>query len=138
MSESDAACQLVRLAGETNRYSICERDLGVYEVYEDRRLLDSLLQWEAVLPFDELTGLSDFQSLREQQSSGPTLNEADQQILDWLVANANLSDEDNNGAYFGGLCQAATVFRGDAKRVRRFLLSGWAARQLAKPHTDLR
>ena len=120
---SDAASQLGRLAGGTNRYSICERDLDVFEVYDDRRLLDSLLQWEAVLPFDELTGLSDFQILRDQQSSGPVLNKADQDMLDWLIANANLSDGDNNAAYFGGLCQAAIAFKGDEEGVRRFLLS---------------
>jgi hypothetical protein len=65
----------------------------VYEVCDDRRLLNSLPQWEGVLPFNELTGLSVFQRLREQESSGPTLNEADREMLDWLIANATLSDE---------------------------------------------
>ena len=41
---SDAACQLGRLAGGTNRYSVYKRDTGVFEVCDDRRLLDSLLQ----------------------------------------------------------------------------------------------
>jgi hypothetical protein len=130
---SDAACQLGRLAGETNRYSICERDTGVFEVCDDRRLLGSLLQWEAVLPFDELTGLSDFQRLREQQSSGPTLNEADQDMLDWLITNANLSEEEN-----GGLCQAAIAIWGGEERVRRFLRRRWIARQLEKRQIVLR
>jgi hypothetical protein len=115
---SDAACQLGRLAGETDRYSICERDTGVFEVCDDRRLLDSLLQWQGVLPFDELTGLSDFQRLREQQSAGPTLNKADQDILDWLITNANLSEDENDAAYFGGLCQAAIAFKGDEQEAK--------------------
>jgi len=115
--------QLGRLAGETNRYSIYERDTGVFEVCDDRRLLDNLLQWEAVLPFDELTGLSDFERLRDQQSSGPTLNKADQDMLAWVITNANLDEDEYNAAYFGGLCQAAIAFKGDEKGVRRFLLS---------------
>ena len=114
---SDAACQLGRLAGETNRYRICERGTGVFEVFDDRRLLDSLLQWQAILPCDELTGLSDFQKLREQQSSGPTLNEADRDMLDWLTLNASFSEGENDAAYFGGLCQAAIAFKGDEEGV---------------------
>jgi len=43
----------------------------VSEVCDDRRLLNSLPQWEGVLPFNELTALSVFQRLREQESSGP-------------------------------------------------------------------
>ena len=129
---SDAACQLRRLAGGTNRYSVYKRDTGVFEVCDDRRLLDCLLQWQGVLPFDEVTGLSDFQKLREQQSSGPTLNKADQDMLDWLITNANLSEDENDAAYFGGLCQAAIAFKGDKERVRRFLLSKWIARQAEK------
>jgi hypothetical protein len=119
---SDAACQLRWLAGETSRYSICDRDTGVFEVCDDRRLLDSLLQWEGVLPFDELTGLGDFQRLREQQSSGPTLNEADRDMLEWLITNATLGEEEN-AAYFGGLLQAAIAFKGDEEGVKRFLMS---------------
>jgi hypothetical protein len=87
-----------------------------------------LLQWEAVLPFDELTGLGDFQRLRDQQSSGPMLNKADQDMLDWLITNANLSEEAIDAAYFGGLCQAAIAFKGDEEGVRRFLLSRSTAR----------
>jgi hypothetical protein len=119
---SDAECQLDRLAGETNRYSICERDTGVFEVCDDRRLLESLLQWQAVLPFDELTGLNDFQRLREQQSSGPSLNEADRDMLDWLTLNATFSKNENDAVYFGGLCRAAIAFKGDEEGVRRFIL----------------
>ena len=73
--------------------------------------------------FDELTGLNDFQKLREQQSSGPSLNEADRDTLDWLTLNASFSEDENDAAYFGGLCQAAIAFKGDEKGVRRFLLS---------------
>ena len=134
---SDAACQLRRLAGETNRYSICEPDTGVFEVCDDRRLLDSLLQWEGVLPFDELTGLSDFQRLREQQSSGPTLNEADRDMLEWLITNATLREEEN-AAYFGGLLQAAIAFKGDEEGVKRFLMSRRTARQVEKRQIVLR
>jgi hypothetical protein len=135
---SDAACQLRRLAGETKRYSICERDTGIFEVCDDRRLLDRLLQWQAVLPFDELTGLSDFQTLRQQQSSGPTLNEADRDMLDWLTTNATLSEGEDDAAYFGALCQAAIAFKGDEEGVRRFLMSRWTARQLEKWQIDVR
>ena len=119
---SDAASQLWRLASETNRYSICERDTGVFEVYDDRRLLESLLQWQAILPCDELTGLGDFQRLRQQQSSGPSLNEADRDMLDWLTLNASFSEGEDNAAHFRGLCQAAIAFKGDDEGVGRFLL----------------
>src|SRR5215475_84394 len=75
------------LAEKTNRYMVCDCELGNFKVHDGRRLLDSLLQWQTVLPFDEITGLSDFEELREQQSAGPSLSEADQQVLEWLLVN---------------------------------------------------
>jgi hypothetical protein len=58
------------------------------------------------------------------------LNEADQDMLDWLITNANLIEgEDNNAAYFGGLYQAAIPFKGDEEGVRRFLRSRSTARR---------
>ena len=75
------------------------------EVCDDRRLLNSLPQWEGVLPLG---------------SSGPTLNEADREMLDWSIANA--TRRDNKGGYFGGLCQAAIAFWGDEEQVRRLSL----------------
>ena len=121
---------LTQLAEKTNRYTVCDCELGNFKVYDDRRLLDSLLQWQTVLPFDEITGLSDFDELREQQSAGPSLNKADKEVLEWLLVNAELlvnagahedADEDA-GLYFGGLWRAATVLEGSEAEVRRFLL----------------
>jgi len=115
---------LTQLAEKTNRYTVCDCELGNFKVYDDRRLLDSLLQWQTVLPFDEITGLSDFDELREQQSAGPSLNEADQEVLEWLLVNAGAhEDADEDAAlYFGRLCRAATVLEGSEADVRRFLL----------------
>ena len=53
----------MKIANKTNRYALCECGQGLFEVLDNRRLLDSLLQWQAVLPFDDETGLSDFEKL---------------------------------------------------------------------------
>ena len=74
--------RLLELAKKTNRYSVCDCGRGIFEVFDGRRLLDSLLQWQAVLPFSEETGLGDFEELRKQQSKEPALNDADQDVLD--------------------------------------------------------
>jgi hypothetical protein len=65
--------RILDLAKKTNRYRVCDCGLGVFEASDQRCLLDALLQWQAVLPFSEETGLSDFEELCEQQSEGPTL-----------------------------------------------------------------
>src|SRR5262245_28764079 len=84
---------LTELAKKTNRYSVCDYGLGIFMVHDGRLLLDSLLQWQALLPFSESTGLSDFEELREQQSAGPALNEADQEMLNWLLVNAEVQED---------------------------------------------
>jgi hypothetical protein len=111
------------LAKKTNRYRVCDCGLGVFEVSDGRCLLDALLQWQAVLPFSEETGLSDFEELCEQQSEGPTLNEADQDVLLWLMENAGAHEDEDDARYYGSLCQASTVFEGSEAEVRRWLLA---------------
>ena len=113
---------LTQLAEKTNRYTVCDCGLGNFKVHDGRRLLDSLLQWQTVLPFDKITGLSDFEELREQQSAGPSLNDADQEVLDWLLVNAEVQEDADEEAVLYGLWRAATVFEGSEAEVRRFLL----------------
>jgi hypothetical protein len=47
-----------------------------------------------VLPFDEETGLSDFEELCQQQSDGPKLNKADEEMLVWLMVNADAIEDE--------------------------------------------
>jgi hypothetical protein len=113
--------RLVELAESTNRYQICDCGQGGHEVFDGRRLLDDLLQWQAVLPFDEETRLSDFEELCQRQSGGPKLNKADEEMLTWLMVNAEVIEDE--AGYYGGLYQAATIFKGNEGEARRFLLA---------------
>jgi len=114
--------RLVKLANKTNRYGLCECGQGFFEVLDNRRLLDSLLQWQAVLPFDDETGLSDFEKLLAHQGGGPKLNNADEDVLLWLMENACAHEDEADTVYYSGLCQAATVFEGNEAEVAGFLL----------------
>lgn len=80
--------RLVKIANKTNRYALSEREQGLFEVLDNRRLLDSLVIWQAVLPFDDETGLSDFEKLLAHSGGGPELNKADEDVLRWLMENA--------------------------------------------------
>jgi|HubBroStandDraft_6_1064221.scaffolds.fasta_scaffold01803_18 hypothetical protein len=113
--------RLVELAKRAYRYKILDCGQGVFEVFDGRRLLDSLLQWQAVLPFDEETGLSDFEELCQGQSCGPKLNKADEDVLDWLMENVDAIEDE--AGYFGRLYQAAIIFEGNEAEVGRFLLA---------------
>ena len=115
--------RISNLASKTNRYMICDYGPGVFGVCDDRRLLDAMLQWQAVLPCCEETGLSDFEELCEQQSAGPTLNEADQDVLEWLMQNACGHPDEDVARYYDSLCRASTVFEGNEAEVRRWLLA---------------
>jgi hypothetical protein len=119
-AESDL---LLEFAKKTNRYIVCDCGLGVFEVLDGRRLLDGLLQWQALLPVDEETGLSHFEELRKQQSGEPLLNKADQEVLLWLTEIAGAYDGEPDELYYAELWQAATMFKGTEAEVRRFLLA---------------
>ena len=114
-------CDLSRLAKMTKRYSICDCRQGFFQVFDNRRLLDRLLQWEAVLPFDEETGLSDWRLLRRQLSAGPKLTDADEEALTWLATNAEVQDDVAMARYYSNIFRAATVFEGSEAQVMRFL-----------------
>ena len=113
--------RLAELAKRTGRYRICDCGQGGFQVFDGRRLLDSLLQWQDVLPFDEETGLSDFEELRQWESGGPKLNKADEDLLDWLMVNADAIEDE--AGYFSVLYQAAINFEGNEAEVGRFLLA---------------
>lgn len=114
--------RLVTIANKTNRYALCECGQGLFEVLDNRRLLDSLVKWQAVLPFDDETGLSDFEKLLAHSGGGPKLNKADEDVLRWLMVNACAHEDEADTFYYGGLCQAATVFEGNEAEVTGFLL----------------
>jgi hypothetical protein len=114
--------RLVKIANQTNRYMLCECGQGLFEVLDSRRLLDSLVKWQAVLPFDVETGLSDFEKLLAHSGKGPELNKADEGMLHWLMVNACAHEDEADAFYYGGLCQAATVFEGNEAEMTGFLL----------------
>ena len=114
--------RLAKLTNKTNRYALCECGEGLFEVLDNRCLLDSLLQWQAVLPFDEETGLSEFEKLLAHSGGGPKLNDADENVLLWLMENACAHEDEADTLYYSGLCQAATVFEGNEAEVTGFLL----------------
>lgn len=116
--------EIEALARRTQQYSICCVQPAVFEVMDDRRLLDGLLLWDAVTP-DESTGLPEFEKLRKKISEGPTLNEADRDLLDWLCTNAECyANGDEDGALIlRQLHASATAFRGSEEETKRFLLA---------------
>ena len=111
------------LARLTRRYSICTCRTGSFKVFDNRYLLDNLLRWPGVLPFDEVTGIFEFNELRVNLSAGPTLNEADHEVLSWLGTNAEAIsyDEEEAAKRFTKIFRAATVSEGDVHAVERFL-----------------
>ena len=114
--------RLVKLANKTNRYALCECGQGLFQVLDNRPLLDSLVRWQAVLPFDDQTGISEFEKLLGQQGEGPKLNEADESVLVWLMENAGAHENEADASYYGKLCKAATVFEGNEAEVTDFLM----------------
>jgi hypothetical protein len=67
--------RLCALADRTKRYSICEVEPGLFEVIDDRYLLDHLLQFPELHPrVDDLD--IEFDEAVDALSSGPTLNAA--------------------------------------------------------------
>ena len=81
-----------------------------------------MVKWQAVLPFDDETGLSDFEKLLAHLGGGPELNKADEDVLLWLMENACAHEDEADTFYYGRLCQAATVFEGNEAEVTGFLL----------------
>jgi hypothetical protein len=116
-----ATSDISRLAKTTKRYSICVCGRGFFKVFDNRQLLDRLLQWDAFMPCYVETGLSDWKVLCRQLSAGPNLTEADDEALVWLSTNAEVQDDVDMLRYYGEIFRAATVFEGSEAEVRRFL-----------------
>jgi len=122
--QEKGACspEIEDLARSTGRYSLSYAEPGFLEVVDNRRLLVGLLQWQAVVP-DESTGGAEFEELRKQMGTGPILNAADQDVLDWLHANAECQPHKDDALFLEHLHALATVFRGSEEETRRFLLN---------------
>ena len=113
---------LREIARKTNRYFVCDCELGVFEVLDGRRMLDGLLQWQDVLRLLVDEDLKEyFEELRKQQGGGPMLNKADQKMLLWLTEIAGAYEGEPEELYYAELWQAATIFRGTEAEARRFL-----------------
>jgi hypothetical protein len=115
---------LWEIARRTNRYFVCDCELGVFEVLDGRRMLDGLLQWQDVrrLLLDEDIA-EYYEELLEQQSGGPLLSKADQEILVDLTEIASAYDGAPEQLYYSELWQVATLFKGTEAEARRFLLA---------------
>jgi hypothetical protein len=121
--EAYVRSDLSHLAKMTKRYAICHCGQGGLKVFDKRQLFDSLLQWQAILPFDESTGISDWKVLRRQLSAGPNLTEADDEAFTWLSTNAEVQDDVAMARHYSELFRAATVCEGTEAGIRRFLLA---------------
>jgi hypothetical protein len=120
--------ELRELVRKTERYAICVLGPDLIEVLDERFLLDGLLAWPELWPPDEDCGLSDFEDLLRQRSLGPTLNEADKDLLIWLGTNAEVTPDDEVAARHGRLCEDSAVFKGSMTEAAQFLRSVLAGR----------
>ena len=75
------------------------------------------------MPFDEETGLTDWNALCRQLSAGPNLTEADDEAFTWLSTNAEVEDDVDMARYHVEIFRAATVFEGSEAEIKRFLLA---------------
>ena len=125
------------LALKTRRYAICVHGPDVIAVFDKRYMLDGLLAWPELRPIDEDWFLGDFENLLRELSAGPTLNEADDELLEWLAINAGAwgnagleadPPDDAVAARHSRLYQDSIVFEGSMAEAERFLrgvLTGW-------------
>ena len=108
------------LACSTRRYSVHEVHSDFFQVLDDRRLLEGLRAWPDLPDSD---GRDMIEELRGKQSTGPTLNLADQVELYMLMiyASDRASDVEDDAIRLGRLCRDAVVFESDPGCVVRFL-----------------
>ena len=97
-------------------------------------MLDGLLQWRDVrrLLVDE--DIAEFyEELLKQQSGGPTLTKADQEILVVLTEIAGAYDGVPEELYYAELWRAVTIFKGTEAEAVRFLRKAIRRSTAAKP-----
>ena len=117
--ESSRLLELVRL---TRRYSICEVEPGLFEVIDDRYLLDHLLQFPELHPrIDDLD--IEFDEAMDALSSGPTLNTDDRAMLGGLMTMVEVLDKNEENAAYIAAYAGAVVLRGTLREAEYFLLA---------------
>ena len=73
--------RLCDLARRTKRYSICDIGPGLFEISDDRYLLDHLLRYSDLWPATNDRLESHFEKMLEQSSCGPWLSPTDRMML---------------------------------------------------------
>jgi hypothetical protein len=113
--------RLCDLARRTKRYSICDIGPGLFEISDDRYLLDHLLRYSDLWPATNDPLESDFEKMLEQLSRGPWLSPTDRMMLASLAVRIEGQDpREGNTAYTAAL-DAACVLRGTCDQVEYFL-----------------
>jgi hypothetical protein len=111
--------RLCALADRTKRYSIGKPEPGVFEVFDDRILLQQLLQSPIELaPEDDPL----FDELLAQRGLGPLVNDAERELIDWLMQSLVGDDDPRHDRLHWETVATSVVARGDAATVERFLL----------------
>jgi hypothetical protein len=122
---------LLKLLRETKRYSICEREPGEFDLYDDRHLLDHLLGVSELRPVAEDRFKIDFEELLESLSAGPALTMDDIGMLCWLTTTVEtLNPESSNVTLdaIKAIYEGAIIFRGRSVRSRTSFVRRWATR----------
>jgi hypothetical protein len=116
---------LLELARQTKRYGICERQLGEFEVIDNRYLLDRLLQFPELRPKanDLLQIQIEFDEDLAALSSGPTLTLDDDAMLGCLMNTVEGLDPNGENTAYNAAYKGAIVFTGTVDQVNDFMVA---------------
>ena len=117
----DLDSPLLELVRRTKRYSICEVEPGMFEVIDDRCLLDLLLWVPELRPTTNDLVQIQFDEALEALSSGPTLTLDDEALLGWLTTTVEVLDPKGENSAFNTVYDAAVLFRGTFDQVEYFM-----------------
>jgi hypothetical protein len=109
------------LVRQTKRYSICEVEPGMFEVIDQRYLLDQLLGIPELRPTSNDWVQIEFDEALEALSSGPTLTLDDIGMLAWLEVTTDILDPEGKNSAFNAPYRSAVVLKGTFEQVEHFI-----------------
>jgi len=117
--------ELLELVRRTKRYDICERQLGEFEVIDNRYLLDRLLQFPELRPTtnDLIQIQIEFDEDLEALSSGPTLSPDDDAMLGCLMNTVEGLDPNGENTAYNAAYKGAVLFTGTVDQVEGFMVA---------------
>jgi hypothetical protein len=112
---------LLELVRQTKRYAICEVEPGIFEVIDNRYLLDQLLRIPDLRPPSNNWLKIEFDEALEALSCGPTLTLADTGMLACLEVTTQILDPEGKNRAFNAPHEAAVVLKGNLEQVEYFI-----------------